>query len=148
MVPDSDRSRGDHITDAIIRAAHSVHRRLGPGQREQVYQQMLAGEIADLGLGVAVEQAVPLIVDGRTCTWLYPDLVVDSRVVVECKVTPDWLSDEDLAQVLTYLVVCRLPTGVLLNFGLAKLEYRRILPPRRAGEWMRRVAPYLRRGRW
>jgi GxxExxY protein len=109
---------------------------------------MLGEAMAELGLAVALEHAFPLAVDGRTRCWLYPDLVVDTAVVVECKVTADWLSDANLAQVLTYLVVCQLPVGVLINFGLPKLEYRRILPPKRPTEWIRRVAPYLRRNRW
>jgi GxxExxY protein len=104
--------------------------------------------MADLGLAVMLERAFPLAIDGRTCRWLYPDLVVDNAVVVECKVVADWFSDADLAQVLTYLAVCHLPVGVLINFGLPKLEYRRILPPKRPAEWIRRVAPCLRRHRW
>jgi len=132
------------IVDAVIRAAHSVHRCLGFCHREQSYREALGDAIADLGLAVVSEQAVPLIVEGRLCSWLYPDLVVDSTVVVECKATPNWLRDSDLAQILTYLAVCRLPVGVLLNFGLPRLECRRTLPPARPDEWIQCVAPYRR----
>jgi GxxExxY protein len=132
------------IIDLIIRAANSVHHCLGPGHREHWYRQALGDTIADLGLVVIAEQAVPLAVEGRTCSWLYPDLVVDHTVVVECKVSPCWLSDSDVAQILTYLAVCRLPVGVLLNFGLPRLEYRRTLRPTRPDEWIQRVAPYRR----
>jgi GxxExxY protein len=144
----SDSPADNQITDTIINVAHSIYHRLGPGCREQLYQEMLADDMADLGHIVAVERAVPLVVDGRTRSLLYPDLVVDDTVVVECKVTPDWLSDMDLVQLLTYLAICQLPVGVLLNFGLPRLEYRHALPPRRPEEWIRRVAPYLRRARW
>jgi len=146
LVPGS--SPYDHIINAVVRAARSVYARLGPGRIEQAYQKMLADGLTELGLDVAVEPAIPLVVDGRRYRWLYPDLVVDGSLVVECKAVDGWLRDADLAQVLTYLAVCQLPVGMLINFGLPRLEYRRTLAPRRPEQWIRRVAPYLRQRRW
>jgi len=109
---------------------------------------MLSDEIAALGLSVEEEQAFEITIDGKNRGWLYPDLVVSDTVVVECKAAAHWLTDEEVVQVLTYLAVTGLPVGLLLNFGQRRLESRRVFPPKRVDEWLRHVAPYLRRREW
>jgi GxxExxY protein len=109
---------------------------------------MLRDEIACLGLSVEAEQAFEVTIDGKKRGWLYPDLVVSDMLVVECKAAPHWLTDAELVQVLTYLAVTGLPLGLLLNFGQRRLESQRVFPPKRVDQWLRHVAPYLRRRRW
>ena len=132
------------ITYEIIRAARAVHHNVGPGYKEQLYQDMLSDEVTALGLSVGAK-SFKVMVDGRTRGRVYPDLVVNELVVVECKAAAHWVSDAEVVQVLTYLAVTGLPIGLLLNFGQRRLEFRRVFPPRRADEWVQHIAPYLRR---
>ena len=144
-------TQGTHyndITHKIVRAARAVHHRIGPGYKEQLYQDTLSDEITALGLSVEAEQAFEITIDGKKRGWLYPDLVVSDMVVVECKAAAHWLTDAEVVQVLTYLAVTGLPVGLLLNFGQRRLESRRVFPPERVDEWLRHVAPYLRRRKW
>lgn len=136
------------ITNKILRAARAVHHKVGPGHKEQLYQDLLIEKIHAIGLAVQAGRALEVAIDGRRRGWLYPDLVVNNTVIVECKVAPQWLTDAEVVQVLTYLAVSGLPLGLLLNFGQARLESRRVLPPKRADQWVRHVAPHLRRRRW
>jgi GxxExxY protein len=147
-MPPTQGAHYDDITHKIIGAARTVHHRIGPGYKERLYLDMLSEKIAALGLPVEAEKAIEVTVDGRARGVLYPDLVVNGVVVVECKVDAQWLTDVEVIQLLTYLAVTGLPVGLLLNFGRRRLESRRVLPPKRPDEWVRHVAPHIRRRKW
>jgi len=135
----------DDISHTIIRAARSVHHRLGPGLVERCYQEDLAQEMAVLGLAVEREKAVRVTVDEEIRGVLHLDHLVNGSVIVECKAISRALRDEEMLQVKAYLAVSGLPLGLLLNFGRKRLEWQRVFPPQRLEDWRRRVAPYLRR---
>ena len=106
------------ISKEVLDAAITVHRTLGgPGLLESVYQDALAYELAQRGLKVEKEVHVPVIYKGVVVgDPLRIDLLVEGRVVVECKAT-----DKDnpiyAIQTLTYLRLMNLHLGLLINFG-------------------------------
>ncbi len=109
-----DNDIGKEVLDAAI----TVHRTLGgPGLLESVYQDALAYELAQRGFKVEKEVHVPVVYKGVVVgDPLRIDLLVEGRVVVECKAT-----DKDnpilAIQTLTYLRLMNLHLGLLVNFG-------------------------------
>ncbi len=106
------------ISKEVLDAAITVHRTLGgPGLLESVYQDSLAYELTQRGLKVEKEVHVPVVYKGVVVgDPLRIDLLVEGRVVVECKAT-----DKDnpifATQTLTYLRLLNLHLGLLVNFG-------------------------------
>ena len=106
------------ISTEVLDAAITVHRTLGgPGLLESVYQDALAYELSQRGLKVEKEVHVPVTYKGVVVgDPLRIDLLVEGRVVVECKAT-----DKDnpiyAIQTLTYLRLLNLHLGLLVNFG-------------------------------
>jgi len=131
------------LTHEIIGAAMAVHNELGPGHKEAVYQKMLTDEMVARGLSVEPERAIEIVVDEKVYGLLYLDHLVNEAVIVECKALSHLLTKEETAQVITYLAATGLPVGLLFNFGRRRLEYKRILRPKKLDEWPRYVAPYL-----
>lgn len=112
----------DDITAEVLRAAIEVHRVLGPGLLESAYQQCLAIELERLGLAFRQEQSVDLNYRGLVIARAFRvDLVVCDRVVVEVKAMSG-VKPIHKAQVLTYLRLMDLRTGLLLNFGKRTLK--------------------------
>lgn len=133
----------DQVTYAIIGAAMRVHSRLGRGLAERHYQAALTAEMLAAGLTAVAEHHVE-VWDGEV--WLgrlYVDHWVNDCVVVEEKAMARGLGDEELAQAVTYLAALEAPVGLLLNFGRASLEFRRVLPARGQPNWRQHVGRYL-----
>jgi GxxExxY protein len=103
------------ITESIIGCAIEVHKRLGPGLLETVYENALCIELAENGIAFQRQVGVPLYYRGQLISEHRPDVVVAERVVVEVKCVERLLPIHK-AQVLTYLRVLNLHTGLLLNF--------------------------------
>ena len=117
----------DPRTYAIIGAAMEVHQQLGHGFLEAVYCEALHCELLARGVPFAAEVALPVLFKGRRLITSYrADLVCYGAVVVELKARRDVGGPED-AQVLNYLKASGLPSGLLLNFGTPRLEYRRYI---------------------
>jgi GxxExxY protein len=133
----------NELTYSIIGAAMAVHNKIGPGHKETVYQKMLTDEMLARGLSVEPERAIEIVVDENVYGLLYLDHLVDEAVVVECKALSHLLTKEEIAQVITYLAATGLPVGLLFNFGRRRLEYKRVLRPKKLDEWPRYIAPYL-----
>jgi GxxExxY protein len=118
------------LTDKIIHAAIEVHKVLGPGLLESVYQICMARESEPLNLHF--EQQVPLMVNykGFQLEGGYRlDLVYEMRVIVELKAVEEILPVHE-AQLITYLKLSGIRVGLLLNFNVPVLKngiYRRVL---------------------
>ncbi|MEE9168157.1 MAG: GxxExxY protein [bacterium] len=114
--------RLNELTEKIIGLAIKVHRNLGPGFLESVYQAALAYEFEKAGISFEKEKALPIIYEevnldvGFRC-----DFVVDEKVIVECKAVKE-LSEIDQAQLLNYLKITNLKIGLLLNFNVLVLK--------------------------
>jgi GxxExxY protein len=110
------RSGWDQLTDRIIGLAIEVHRTLGPGLLESAYQECLCFELGAAGL--AFQRQVPLPVVHKTVRLdlgYRMDIVVEGRVIIELK-TVEKLAPIHEAQLITYLKISGLNTGLLLNF--------------------------------
>ena len=106
------------ISHRVIGAGIEVHRQIGPGLLEDVYVECLAAELADSGLAVEREVAVPIRYRGKEVAKpLRLDLLVENCLIVEAK-SVDALLPVHAAQVLTYLRMTGLKLGLLLNFNV------------------------------
>lgn len=131
------------LTYAVIGAAMRVHNRLGPGLKEAFYQRELSAELASSGLSVVAEQTIEISIEGRYVGRLYIDHLVEDLIVVECKAVAHQLTNEEVAQVITYLCATGRPVGLLLNFGRQRLEHKRIFPPKKTELWKQRIRRYV-----
>lgn len=118
------------LTYQIIGAAMRVHNALGPGYREQSYQRALTAEMLNLGLRVEEERPFDLYLNHVFIGRIYLDHLVEDTIVVEVKAFPHLLTNEEVAQVITYLAATDLKVGLLFNSGWKRLQHRRILQPR------------------
>lgn len=108
----------NELSREIISCAIEAHRTLGgPGLLESVYEEALAWELAHAGLNVNRQVQIPIIYKGTTlATHLQLDLVVESKVIIECKATSHYNPLFE-AQTLTYLRVAGMKLGLVINFG-------------------------------
>jgi GxxExxY protein len=112
----------DDITGTIIDAALKLHRGLGPGLLESVYEAILSRDLMRRGLRVERQKVVAFEFDGmRFEEGLRLDLLVEDIVVVELK-SVETLAPVHKKQVLTYLRLLHLPVGLLINFGAPTLR--------------------------
>ena len=111
----------------FIGAAMEVQRQLGCGFLEVVYQEALAIEFTDRAIPFVREVDLPVSYKGRPLSCTYrADFIGFGEVVVELKALRELTSREN-SQVINYLKATRLPRAMLLNFGSARLEYKRIV---------------------
>lgn len=120
-----------------------VHRRMERGLYEKHYQNALTAELLKDGLTCPEEFHLE-VYDGDV--WLgrlYVDHWVNECVAVESKAVSHRMGDREIAQVVTYLAALEAKVGLLLNFGRASLEFRRVLPARDRTNWQKHAAPFL-----
>ncbi len=119
---DTEEFENNSLTTAIIGAAITVHRELGPGLLESVYEKCLALELTRSGLQIAAQKEIPLIYKGLLLeSGFRADLIVENKVLVELK-SIDQLLPVHTAQVLTYLKLTGLRTALLINFNVPLLK--------------------------
>ena len=112
----------DEIGRAVLGCALTVHRALGPGLLESVYETCLAHELTKSGLAFDRQLPLPVTYDGLVIDAGYRlDLLVLKRVVLEVK-SVDKLVDVHRAQLLSYLKLGGFRLGYLLNFNVALLK--------------------------
>ncbi|MCP4897269.1 MAG: GxxExxY protein [bacterium] len=113
----------NEISGKVVEAAIEVHRTLGgPGLLESAYEEALVFELGLMGLEVDRQKAVPVIYKGtRLNTNLRLDLLVENKVVVECKATREG-HQIFAVQALTYLRLLDLKLALVVNFGKPLLK--------------------------
>ena len=118
----TEEFENNSLTDSIIGAAISVHRELGPGLLESTYEKCLAFELTQSGLQIAAQQEIPIKYKGQSIeSGFRADLIVEGKVLIELK-SVDQLIPVHTAQVLTYLKLTGLRTGLLINFNVQLLK--------------------------
>jgi GxxExxY protein len=111
----------DPLTRRIIGCAIAVHRVLGPGLLESVYRECLCYELSKAGIACRREVALPIVYgDVRLECGYRLDIVVENRVILELK-TVEELHPIHEAQLLTYLRLSGMRTGLLINFNVRVL---------------------------
>ena len=111
------------LSNIIIGCAIEVHKHLGPGLLESVYQQCLLFELKNKGLKVEKEKALPVIYKDIELYQGYRiDLLVEDKVVIELK-TVEAFTDVHAAQILTYLKLGNYKLGLLINFHTTLLKH-------------------------
>jgi GxxExxY protein len=112
----------DAITGDVIDIALRIHRELGPGLFESVYETVLAGKLVQMGYLVDRQKPIDIEFEGmRFDAAFRADLLVDGRLLVEIKCV-DALSKAHMKQLQTYLRLTSQPVGLLINFAGATLK--------------------------
>ena len=104
------------ITERIIKCAIEVHRQLGPGLLENVYEEALDIECKLDGLSVVRQFVVPVLYRGKTIGEYKPDMLINDLVIAEIK-SVERFNPVFEAQVLTYLKITGKRVGLLINFN-------------------------------
>ncbi len=123
----ADDGTRDQQTYAIIGAAMEVHRRLGQGFLEVVYQEALAVEFSERSVPFTREFEIPIMYRDRQLACTYrADFVCFGEVIIELKALRQ-VTDVERAQVINYLKATGLQRALLLNFGTPSLEHKRFV---------------------
>jgi GxxExxY protein len=107
-------------------AIFEVHKELGPGFLESVYEKALLLELTSRGMKVDGEKVFDLTYKGKKVGTHRLDLIVEDKIVVELK-TVERFAPHHTAQRLSYLKASGHRAGILVNFSRAKVEYRRVV---------------------
>jgi GxxExxY protein len=114
------------ITDRIIGAAIEVHKILGPGFLESIYQKALEIELKNQGLTAEAEKEIEVYFKKTRVGLHRLDLFVENQIIVELKAVKEF-DESNMAQVLSYLKATGCKVGLLLNFAKATLKIKRIV---------------------
>ena len=117
----------DKKTYSIIGAAMEVHKELGCGFLETVYQEALARKFEMQGIPNKQQHVIKILFKGKPMEKKYqPDFVCDNEIIVEIKALSR-LTGNEAAQGINYLKATQLTIGLLINFGTKSLEYKRLI---------------------
>ena len=114
------------ITSKIIGAAMEVHKTLGAGFLESVYDEALAYEFVLQKMKFDRQRPVDVVYKGRIVKQFLCDFLIEDKVILEIKAIKK-IMDIDKAQVINYLKATGLKVGLLINFGSSSLEYKRFM---------------------
>jgi GxxExxY protein len=118
--PRPQRESQDPLTASIIACAIEVHRILGPGLLESIYEEALCHELSLRGIPFERQKEMDVIYKGKVIKGQRLDLIIDSQVVVEIKAVKT-LNDAFSSQVSSYLKSTGLKRALLINFSAQKL---------------------------
>lgn len=113
----------NHLSSHVIKAAINVHKELGPGLLESVYQRCLVIELKHMGIKTRSEVPLPVFYRGQKVNdeGFRLDLLVENTIIVELK-SVEKVQDIHKKQLLTYLRLAKKPLGLLINFNKALLK--------------------------
>ncbi len=114
------------LTGQIIKCAIEVHKHMGNGFQELIYQRALAIEFIAQGVQFQREFEMPLYYKGQHIGTRRVDFFVEEKVMVELKAIIK-LEDVHLAQAINYLEAYNMEVGLLINFGSKKLDFKRVM---------------------
>ena len=113
------------ITEKIIGASMKVHRYLGNGFQEVIYQRCLVIEFGMMGLRFEREKEQTIFYEGIAVGTRRVDFLVEGKILVELKAITE-LDNVHLAQAINYLEAFDLEVGLLINFGATSLQFKRL----------------------
>lgn len=107
----------EDVVAVAIDCGFHLHKELGPGVLESVYEALLAERLKKRGLSVERQKALPIVFDGLALAEGFRvDLLVDGQLIIEVK-SVERLSPLHSKQLLTYIRLAKQPVGLLMNFG-------------------------------
>jgi GxxExxY protein len=113
------------VTEKIIGAAMRIHRYLGNGFQEVIYQRCLEIELKNLGLNFEREKNQNIFYEGLAVGTRRVDFLVEEKILIELKAITQ-LEKVHLAQAINYIEAFELEVGLLINFGATSLQFRRL----------------------
>ena len=113
------------LTKRVIGCAINVHKKLGPGFVEKIYQAALAKEFVKEELKFTREDKITIKYDGKVIGYQIVDFVIEGKVIAELKAVSE-LSNIHSGQLVSYLKAANLEIGLVLNFAKNRLEIKRI----------------------
>jgi len=116
----------EELTGRIISCAIEVHKTLGPGFLESVYQIALPMELAKNKLNVETQKGIKIFYDNKEIGLHRLDLVVEGQVIVELKTVKEF-DDSHTAQLISYLKASGLKVGLLMNYAKEVLKIKRVV---------------------
>lgn len=117
----------DMLTERIIACCFKVHSELGVGFYEKVYHKALKLSLEKANLEYQTEEVFPIFFQEKKISSLRLDLIVEGKVIVEVKALIGNIPDIFKYQVLSYLKVSDLHTGLLVNFGNKSSQVKRFI---------------------
>lgn len=112
----------DQISGDVIGTSMAIHRELGPGLLESVYEAILAKKLVRLGYNIQQQKPLGFAYEDMEFPAAFKvDLIVNDRLIIELK-SIERLQPVHSKQLLTYLRLMELPVGLLINFGCATLK--------------------------
>ena len=113
------------LTHQVIGCAMEVHRVLGPGFQEYIYQRALVIEMKTAGIKFEEEFELSIFFKGERIGLRRVDFLIDKKVLLEIKARSE-IENSHLAQAINYIEASNIDTGLLVNFGAASLQFKRI----------------------
>ena len=122
----NEKYKYSELTGNIIGCAIEVHKILGNGFQEVIYQRALAKELALQGLNFSREHVMPIFYKNERIGTRRVDFLIEAVISLEIKAVIK-LEDVHLAQAINYLEAYNLEIGLLINFGAKSLEFKRLI---------------------
>ena len=116
----------DKLSEAVIGAAIKVHKELGPGFLESIYEEALKIELSESNIRFESQNEIKIKYHGKNVGTHRLDLVIEEKIIVELKAAKE-LTDAHFAQLISYLKATNLKVGLLLNFSKPTIEIKRIV---------------------
>lgn len=116
----------DPLTEKVIGCAINVHKQLGCGFQEVIYQRALALELGNAGVQYNREVEMPIFYNNQDIGTRRADFIIENKLMVELKAIKV-LENIEVVQALNYLRIYKLKVGLLINFGNTKIEVKRLV---------------------
>jgi GxxExxY protein len=125
-MPMGDKIIYKELSYKIIGIAMDVHRELGPGFLEKVYENAMMVLFSEQGIASLQQAPVEVTFHDKIIGDYYADILVEGKIILELKAVSQ-IAETHKAQIINYLKATRIRLGMLINFGNEKLEYQRFV---------------------
>jgi GxxExxY protein len=119
--------KNDPLTEKIIGACFNVHKALGPGLKEKIYQNALEIALGDVSLNCSTEKDYVVKFKDKRVGNLRIDLIVEDKVILEVKAIVGPIPKLFENQILSYLKISGIKVGLLVNFGEKSCQIKRFV---------------------
>ncbi|MGF1670223.1 MAG: GxxExxY protein [Balneolaceae bacterium] len=113
----------NEISTIIVNTCFQIHKKLGPGLLESVYEEILFYELCNMGLEVERQKTIPVVWKGLNMNHGFrADLILNKKVIIEIK-SVEAISSVHMKKVLTYLKLLNIKLGLLVNFNESLIKH-------------------------